>query len=329
VHTPVQFAGRTTATGTKYARISQAPGPAAGRMPTPPSLQENANVNIPRLNGIIKVLEQDKHAFVSFAPADTANAQQFSSEPYDGIVFEMEHGSYDIRTLRDCLQYMLNRRQLVESASLEPAVTPMVRIPPNGIEMNQWIAKQVLDAGVYGIIWPHVSTVAEARSAVAACRYARPSTAPRLEPKGQRGDGPTYAARYWGLTAQEYYDRADVWPLDPKGEILVGIMCEDVDGVKNLPKILKEVPGIGVVVIGEGDLSQNLGFPRQYKHPAVVAAMAEIVAACKEYNVACGHPHVEADNVEEVVKLGYRFLMPKPARSNAVLEKGLKLTGRK
>ncbi len=286
-------------------------------------------MNIPRLNGIIKVLEQNKHAFVSFAPADTVSAQTFATEPYDGIVFEMEHGGYDVRTLRDCLQYMLNRRQLVETGSLAPAVTPLVRIPPNGIEMNQWIAKQVLDAGVYGIIWPHVSTVAEAYSAVAACRYARPPTAPRVEPKGQRGDGPTYAARYWGLSAQEYYDRADVWPLDPKGEILVGIMCEDMEGVKNLPKILKEVPGIGVVIIGEGDLSQSLGFPRQYKHPAVVAAMAEIVAACKENNVACGHPHVEADNVDEVIKLGYRFLMPKPARSNAVLEKGLKLTGRK
>jgi 4-hydroxy-2-oxoheptanedioate aldolase len=119
-----------------------------------------------------------------------------------------------------------------------------------------------------------------------------------------------------------------VWPLDPKGEILCGIMCEDIEGVKNLPKILKEVPGIGVVIIGEGDLSQNLGFPRQYKHPAVVAAMAEIVAACKANNVACGHPHVEADNVDEVISLGYRFLMPKPGRSNAVLEKGLKLTGR-
>jgi len=205
----------------------------------------------------------------------------------------------------------------------------MVRIPPNGIEMNQWVAKQVLDQGVYGIVWPHVSTVEEARSAVAACRYARPATAPRYEPKGQRGDAPAAAARFWGLSQQEYYDRADVWPLDPKGEILVAIMCEDVDGIKNLPKILKEVQGIGVVIIGEGDLSQNLGYPRQYKHPSVVAAMGEIAAICKEHNVACGHPHVEADNVEECVKLGYRWLMPRPARSNSVLETARKLSGRK
>jgi len=286
-------------------------------------------MDIPRLNGIIRQLEQGKNTFVSFAPADVGYTISAATEPYDGVVFEMEHGAYDIRALRDCLQYLLNRRQIVESGSLAPAVTPMVRIPPNGAEMNQWVAKQVLDSGVYGIVWPHVSTVQEAYSAVASCRYARPAGSQRFEPKGQRGDAPATAARYWGLTQPEYYDRADVWPLDPKGEILVAIMCEDVDGIKNLPKILKEVQGIGAVIIGEGDLSQNLGFPRQYKHPKVVAAMAEIVAACKEHNVACGHPHVEADNVEEVISLGYRFLMPKPARSNAVLDKGLKLTGRK
>src|SRR5688572_7390589 len=286
-------------------------------------------MNIPRLNGIIKVLEQGKNVFVSFAPGDPGNAHLVAADGYDGVVFEMEHGAFDVRTLRECLQNLLNRRQIVESGTLAPAVTPMVRIPPNGAEMNQWVAKQVLDSGVYGIVWPHVSTIEEARSAVASCRYARPEGAPRYEPKGQRGDAPAAAARYWGLTQQEYYDRADVWPLDPKGEILVAIMCEDVDGIKNLPKILKEVPGIGVVIIGEGDLSQNLGFPRQYKHPSVVSAMGEIAAICKENNVACGHPHVEADNVEECVKLGYRWLMPRPARSNSVLESARKLSGRK
>ena len=285
-------------------------------------------MNIPRLNGIIKVLEQGKNACVSFAPADPSNSQLVATERYDGIVIEMEHGTYDIPTLRDCLQYLLNRRQIVESGSLAPAVTPMVRIPPNGGEMNQWVAKQVLDSGVYGIVWPHVSTVAEARNAVSSCRYARPAGAPRYEPMGQRGDAPAYAARYWGLTPQEYYDRADVWPLDPKGEILVAIMCEDVVGLKNLPKILKEVPGIGCVIIGEGDLSQNLGFPRQYHHPTVVAAIGEILAVCKEHNVPCGHPHVEKDNVEEVVKQGFRWLMPRTARSTAVLETALKLSGR-
>ena len=95
-----------------------------------------------------------------------------------------------------------------------------MRIPPNGNEMNQWFAKQALDLGAYGIVWPHISTVEEAYNAVSACRYPRLPSAPIYEPAGMRGDGPQTACRYWGITNQEYYKKADVWPLDPDGEIL-------------------------------------------------------------------------------------------------------------
>src|SRR5436309_4368523 len=193
----------------------------------------------PRLNPAIRALESGKPAFVTFSPPEIGAAQAIAEAPYDGVVFEMEHNPYDIRALRDCLQYMLSRRQIVEGGSLSPAVTPFVRIPPNGGEQNQWVAKQVLDSGVYGVIWPHVSTVEEARNAVAACRYPRPAESPRYEPAGQRGDAPAAAARYWGLTQQEYYRAADVWPLAPDGEVMVVIMCEDTRGVANLPSMLE------------------------------------------------------------------------------------------
>ncbi len=283
---------------------------------------------IPRLNGVIRALEEGKTTFVSFSPPDTGSAMAIGDAPYDGVVIEMEHNPLDFNGLRNCLQYMLNRRKIVQSGSLAPTVTPFVRIPPNGGEMNQWVAKQVLDSGVYGIVWPHVSTVEEARSAVAACRYPRPKTAPNYEPAGQRGDAPTAAARYWGLTQQEYYARADVWPLAPQGEILVAIMCEEARAIGNLHKILSEVPGIGAVIIGEGDLSQDLGFPRQYDHPTVASAIGEILAICKEHNVVCGHPHVNSKNVESLIQQGFRWLMPGPVRSFAALELGRKCAGR-
>lgn len=283
---------------------------------------------LPRLNGIIRALENGGTAMTTFAPADVETAIALSSSKYDGVVFEMEHGPYDIRSLRDALQHMLNRRQIVERATLAPAVTPTVRIPPNGGEQNQWIAKQVLDSGVYGVVWPHVSTVDDAYNAVAACRYPRPQGSPNYEPEGLRGDAPGAAARYWGLTQQEYYGRADVWPLDPNGEILVILMCEEVRAIDNLPQILKEVPGIGVVLIGEGDLSQNLGFPRQYEHPVVVEAMTAILRICKEHGVPCGHPHVGTHNVRQLVDQGYRYLMAAPTRAYAALDQGLQLTGR-
>ena len=282
----------------------------------------------PRLNGVIAALESGKPAFVTFSGASPENAQAIGDANYDGVVFEMEHNPYDIRTLRDSLQYMLNRKQIVERGTLAPAVTPLVRIPPNGGELNQWIAKQVLDSGVYGIVWPHVSTVEEARNAVVASRYPRPKDAPLYEPAGQRGDAPAAAARYWGLTQQEYYRKADVWPLASSGEIVVAIMCEEVRAVENLPDILEQVPGITAIIIGEGDLSQDLGFPRQYDHPKVVEAMNRVLETCKRFNVVCGHPHVDSSNVERLLEQGYRWLMPSPTRSFAALELGRKASGR-
>jgi 4-hydroxy-2-oxoheptanedioate aldolase len=283
---------------------------------------------IPRLNTVIRALEQGEIPITAFvSPPTIENGIALSTTPYDGVVFEAEHNPYDIQGLRDCLQYMLNRRQIVERGTLSPAVTPLIRIPANGGEMNQWIVKQVLDIGAYGVVWPRVSTAEEAYNAVRACRYPRPKSAPAYEPEGQRGDAPVHAARYWGLTQPEYYAKADVWPLNPQGEILVIIMCEDVQAIDNLPQILK-VPGIGVVLIGEGDLSQNLGYPRQYEHPAVVEAMTAIRRICSEHGVACGHPHVDAHNAEKIIAEGYRFLMTAPARSYPGLEACRKLTGR-
>ncbi|MEK6601458.1 MAG: aldolase/citrate lyase family protein, partial [Candidatus Binatota bacterium] len=260
----------------------------------------------PRLNGVIKALEEGKTAFAAFTPVDIESAVAMAGSALDGIAFEMEHAPLDFPGLRHALQYLLDRRQILEGGTLAPKVTPMVRIPPNGGEMNQWVAKQVLDIGVFGIIFPHVSTVEEAWNAVGACRYPRLQDAPLYNPPGIRGDAPARAARYWGLTQQEYYRRADVWPLAPQGEILVIIQCEDTRAIKNLPRILKEVPGIGVVLIGEGDLSQELGHPRDYDHPVVADAINTILRICREHNVPCGHPHPDGKNIERLISSGYR-----------------------
>ena len=282
-----------------------------------------------RLNNVIRALEQGEIPVLAFTPPTVESAIALSTAAYDGVIFEAEHNAYDIKDLRDCLQYMLNRKQIADRASIVPAVTPIIRIPPNGSEMNQWCAKQVLDIGAYGVVWPHISTAEEAYSAVSACRYPRPDNAPDAEPHGQRGDSPVAAARYWGVGQAEYYAKADVWPLSPKGEILVIIMCEDVHAIDNLPQILREVRGIGAVLIGEGDLSQNLGYPRQYDHPAVIEAMSAIRRICKEHDVPCGHPHVDAANAQRAVDDGYRLLVAAPTRSYPGLDACRRVTVRK
>ena len=82
-----------------------------------------------RLNGIIRTLESGQHAFTLFAPCEIEFAVELQQSAYDGVVFEGEHRGWDIRALRDSLQYLLNRRQIAAAGSMGPLITPTARIP--------------------------------------------------------------------------------------------------------------------------------------------------------------------------------------------------------
>jgi 4-hydroxy-2-oxoheptanedioate aldolase len=282
-----------------------------------------------RLNGIIRALETAPGvSFTSFIQAEVESAVAFAQSDNDGVVFELEHNPWDIRALREAMQFLMLRQKIVQMGSIANPTTPLVRIPPSGSEMNQWFAKQALDLGAYGIVWPRISTPEEAYNAVAACRYPRLKNKPLYEPAGLRGDAPMAASRYWGLSQQDYYKKADVWPLAPEGEILVVLMIEDTVAVDNIETIVKQVPGIGVLLIGEGDLTQELGCPRQYDNPELLRMMAHVLEVGRANNVPVGHPHVTEQNVAEVVNQGYRFLMTYPRRDFSALQMGRKLTRR-
>lgn len=282
------------------------------------------------LNAVIRALTTGPGvAFTSFIQAEVEQAVTFAQSDNDGVVFELEHNPWDIRALREAMQFMLLREQIAKSASVANRVSPIVRIPPSGSEMNQWFAKQALDVGAYGIVWPRITTAEQAYNAVAACRYPSLPGVERHAPVGLRGDAPMAAARYWGLSQQAYYKKADVWPLDPEGEILVILMIEDVAAFDNLEEILREVPGVGTILIGEGDLTQELGDPRNYDHPELVRLQKHALKVAKAYDVPVGHAHVDAGNVQSILEDGYRFLMTLPRRDFGALNKGLVLSGRK
>lgn len=280
-----------------------------------------------RLNRVIDLLEGGETVFGGFLAPEPGAAYAARGVDYDAVVFETEHKLWDAPLLKDAFQYLLDRRQILRGDGVAPSPTPLVRIPANGAERSQWHAKQALDLGAFGVIWPHVDTVEDARNAVAACRYPRVGRSSH-EPAGLRGDSPAWAARYWGIPASEYYERADVWPLAPDGEILVGLMIESVEAITNLDAMLSEVPGIGLVLIGEGDLSQELGVPRQYEHPSVLEHKDQVLEVCATHGVAVGHPHATEKNVDRVLEQGYRLLLTAPVTSYPGLQRGRTLAGR-
>jgi 4-hydroxy-2-oxoheptanedioate aldolase len=202
----------------------------------------------------------------------------------------------------------------------------MVRIPPNARERNQWVIKQALDTGVYGLVLPHLSTVEDAQAAVAAARYPQVLGAQDFEPAGERGWGNRIASRYWGLTPQEYYDAADLWPLDPDGNILLIGIVEEAEGVQNIRDILRQVRGIGAIWAGSGDMSVSMGLRGEASHPAVQENVLRVLAACKEFGVPCATV-ATADDVAMRLEQGFRIIMTAPVRSTPGLAEGRRLTG--
>jgi len=282
-----------------------------------------------RYNKIIDLLEHGKPVFsTSTIPNGNLDDLTYVADAdYDAVIIEMEHEGFSFTTLRASLQVLLNRKRIAEKGNLQPDVVPMVRIPPNARERDQWVIKQALDTGVYGLVLPHLNTVEDARAAVAAARYPQVPGAPDFEPAGERGWGNRIASRYWGLTPREYYDAADLWPLDPDGNMLLMGIIEEAEGVRNIRDIVRQVRGIGAIWAGSGDMSVSMGLRGQASHSTVQENVLRVLAACKEFGVPCA-TIATADDVAMRLEQGFRIIMTAPVRSTPGLAEGRRLAAR-
>ena len=248
---------------------------------------------------------------------------------YDFIIIETEHQGFNFMDLRVSLQFLLNRKRILDKGVLQPDVVPFVRVPPNAreAERNQWVIKQTLDTGVFGLVIPHLNTVEDGMAVVVAARYPQIPGSPDFEPQGQRGWWTRLAPRYWGLANQEYYDAADLWPLDPDGQILLIGIVEEAEGVRNIRDIVRSVKGIGAIWAGSGDMSISMGKRGNASDSEVQEGVQRVLAACKEFNVPCA-TSAAADDVERRIDEGFRIIMAAPTRSTPALEAGRRVAGR-
>ena len=277
-----------------------------------------------RYNKIIEMLENNQ---IVFAPALVSNGPSdditfIADSEYDMVMIEMEHDGFSFESLKATLNTLLSRRRIFENQTLQPSVVPFVRIPPNANEHNQWIIKQTLDTGVYGLIIPHLTTVQDAIEAVSACRYPQPRTSVYTEPEGQRGWSNKYAPRYWGLTPEEYYDACDLWPLNPNGNLILMAIIEDQKGVDNLRDILSNVPGIGIIWAGPGDMAVSMGLGTDSAHPEVQRNLLTILETCKEFGVACATAANTPDQVSLRIEQGFKVIITPIIKSTPGLTAG-------
>lgn len=267
--------------------------------------QDSTPTKAPRLNRTIELLEAKKPAFGVFSSIVSArNGAAMASSGLDFVIVDLEHSPFDPSKLEEYLLGMVNKAEILRKGHLQPSVTPIIRVPSAGREQLQFVIKQVLDLGPMGIVVPHVDTAEDARATVQATRFPQMNGVPDYEPQGKRGIGYGWAARYWGLSGSEYATRADIWPLDPQGEIALWLMIETKEAIQNIQEIAK-TPGVSGLFIGPSDLAFSMGVP--FNDPSVEEAIQKVVQACKEANLPLG-TLCGANEVEKKLEQGFTFL---------------------
>ena len=256
-----------------------------------------------RINRSIETLAKGEPVFGLFSgDFSPANARALARSNLDYVLIDMEHTAFSMETLQEFLLGMTDKQRIAEQGHTQMRTTPIVRLPANGRNDPEWMVKQILDIGAFGIMVPYVETAEQARRAVAAMRYPQPRGSEIADPVGVRGSSPGVATWYWGVS--DYTQRADTWPLNERGELLAVLQIESLQGVQNAEAIMT-TPGVSAIFVGPADLSMNMGLPGN--HPEVQEAIASVVALCKEHNVPCG---ITTSANDIVARLEQGFLMP-------------------
>jgi 4-hydroxy-2-oxoheptanedioate aldolase len=204
-----------------------------------------------------------------------------------------------------------------------PLVVKMEEIAPNPANAVSAISKQ-LNLGVSGIMFVKAESADEVKQGLAAMRFKSKG--------GTRPDGAGSAPAYWGMSEAEYRQRADLWPLNPDGELVNWTIIESKEGLARVREIAA-VKGIGVLWPGAGTLrgifsTTDASGQRKVDQAAWENAIQQVLAACKEFNVACGYP-ASPDDIEMRIKQGFSvFVMNWGDAGLRAIEIGRKVANR-
>lgn len=204
-------------------------------------------------------------------------AEMIGIAGYDYVIVDGEHGLGD----------MEGHLHTLQAISSTPA-TALCRVEHN----DRTVLKHALDLGVEGVMVPCVSTAAEAQAVVAACRY---------PPEGVRG----FAAGM--VRASDYGSSVQRYLSDGAGQLLVAVMVETAEGVRNAGEIAA-VQGVDVVQIGPADLSFDLGVAGRLDDPRFLAAQTAFEEAVKARGKTLGGAVMPGISLDYLLERGYRMI---------------------
>lgn len=248
-----------------------------------------------RINKTLELLEQGQPVYFEFVDGESAGGfdggRALAQTWADYIVYDMEHTAFDVRAL---LQFMRGLVDAGPTRSGHRTPSVVVTLPIDGIDAhtvraNGWMIKQALAAGVHGLLLCHAESAEAVRAFVEAARYPFAERSGTDLGPGRRGHGGQMrAAEIWGIADKEYLARADPWPLNPRGELLLGLKVENTRALDEVERTT-QVPGLAFAEWGPGDLGMSMGYPDQHDEPyppEMRAARGRIMGACKAAGLA-------------------------------------------
>jgi 4-hydroxy-2-oxoheptanedioate aldolase len=202
-------------------------------------------------------------------------AEIMAAQGYDSICIDVQHGALDYSAVLPMFQAM--------RAS---GVVLLARVP----WLEPGIVMKMLDAGAFGVVCPMVNTAEQAAEFVSYLRY---------PPLGQRSFGPTRASFSAGAN----------YAAEANGEILGFAMVETAEAMSNLDAIAA-TPGLDGIYVGPADLSFSLSQGRltpafDREEPEMIAALQQIVAACKKHGIRAALHCGTADYAARAIAWGF------------------------
>jgi len=269
-----------------------------------------------RINRAIELLEQDQPIY--YMGGHTGHILTYEQGQKDAgtwadyINVGMEHGAFNMAGLDEYLRGLIAGGP-TRSGHRMPTV--IVEAPVEGasaeiVRYNAWQFRQILARGVHGILLCQAETPEAVRAFVESCRYPinRIGVGEGLG-VGTRGVGSEPSATaVWGIDRDEYIRRADPWPLNPEGELLLGLKIESAAAIPRIEEILS-MPGIGFAEMGPGDLSMSLGYfrPPQPLPPEMQEVRERVKAACQANKIAFLET-ASPENIKEKIDAGVRVV---------------------
>jgi 4-hydroxy-2-oxoheptanedioate aldolase len=269
-----------------------------------------------RINRAIELLEQGQPVYYTGAHTGAVltydAGREMAGTWADYINVGMEHGAFDLAGLESFMRGLVDGGP-TRSGHRTPAV--IVELPLNGsseeeVRANAWQIRQLLARGVHGLLLCHAETPGAVKAFVESCRYPFQTigVGQGLD-VGRRGTGGEgSAAPIWGLTGAEYGEKADPWPLNPNGELLLGLKIENRRALVNVD-LTTRVPGIGFAEWGPGDMGMSFGYQRAPNNPyppEMQEARARVFAACRAAGLAF-LDGMNAENAAEKIDEGVRI----------------------